>query len=50
MDDLLFSFPLLSMLVIKSLQDPMKKLVEKEERKKLTQQGSAMAAEEEPSQ
>ncbi|XP_045041163.2 islet cell autoantigen 1 isoform X7 [Desmodus rotundus] len=35
---------------LKSLQDPMKKLVEKEERKKLTQQGSAMAAEEEPSQ
>ncbi|KAM5303775.1 islet cell autoantigen 1 isoform 2-T2 [Glossophaga mutica] len=35
---------------LKSLQDPMKKLVEKEERKKLTQQGSAEATAEEPSQ
>ncbi|XP_035866475.1 islet cell autoantigen 1 isoform X4 [Phyllostomus discolor] len=35
---------------LKSLQDPMKKLVEKEERKKLTQQGSAEATADEPSQ
>ncbi|XP_036902299.1 islet cell autoantigen 1 isoform X4 [Sturnira hondurensis] len=35
---------------LKSLQDPMKKLVEKEERKKLKQQGSAEATAEEPSQ
>ncbi|KAF6301765.1 islet cell autoantigen 1 [Rhinolophus ferrumequinum] len=35
---------------LKSLQDPMKKLVEKEERKKITQQESAEAAAEGPSQ
>lgn len=35
---------------LKSLQDPMKKLVEKEERKKITQQESMEAAAEEPSQ
>ncbi|XP_058382168.1 islet cell autoantigen 1 isoform X3 [Diceros bicornis minor] len=36
--------------MLKSLQDPMKKLVEKEERKKITQRESAEAAVEEPSQ
>ncbi|XP_077712905.1 islet cell autoantigen 1 isoform X9 [Canis aureus] len=35
---------------LKSLQDPMKKLIEKEERKKITQQESAEATMEEPSQ
>ncbi|XP_054994462.1 islet cell autoantigen 1 isoform X4 [Sorex araneus] len=35
---------------LKSLQDPMKKLVEKEERKKISQQESAEAIAEEPSQ
>ncbi|KAM5204274.1 islet cell autoantigen 1 isoform 3-T14 [Hipposideros larvatus] len=35
---------------LKSLQDPMKKLVEKEDRKKITQQESAEAAAEGPSQ
>ncbi|TEA36555.1 hypothetical protein DBR06_SOUSAS11210015, partial [Sousa chinensis] len=35
---------------LKSLQDPMKKLVEKEERKKIAQQESAEASVEEPSQ
>ncbi|XP_060052159.1 islet cell autoantigen 1 isoform X2 [Erinaceus europaeus] len=35
---------------LKSLRDPMKKLVEKEERKKITQQESAEATTEEPSQ
>uniref|UniRef100_A0A7N5J936 Islet cell autoantigen 1 n=2 Tax=Ailuropoda melanoleuca TaxID=9646 RepID=A0A7N5J936_AILME len=35
---------------LKSLQDPMKKLIEKEERKKITQQESAEATVEEPSQ
>lgn len=36
--------------MIKSLQDPMKKLIEKEERKKITQQESAEATVEEPRQ
>ncbi|KAG3277663.1 islet cell autoantigen 1, transcript variant X8 [Ictidomys tridecemlineatus] len=35
---------------LKSLQDPMKKLVEKEEKKKMAQQESTEAAEQEPSQ
>ncbi|XP_025785234.1 islet cell autoantigen 1 isoform X4 [Puma concolor] len=35
---------------LKSLQDPMKKLIEKEERKKVTQQESSEATVEEPSQ
>uniref|UniRef100_A0A673SX26 Islet cell autoantigen 1 n=1 Tax=Suricata suricatta TaxID=37032 RepID=A0A673SX26_SURSU len=35
---------------LKSLQDPMKKLIEKEERKKITQQEGAEATVEEPSQ
>ncbi|KAB1275945.1 Islet cell autoantigen 1 [Camelus dromedarius] len=45
-----FSFVSLSIIVIKSLQGPMKKLVEKEERKRIAQQESAEAAGEEPSQ
>ncbi|MBZ3880846.1 Islet cell autoantigen 1 [Sciurus carolinensis] len=35
---------------LKSLQDPMKKIVEKEEKKKMAQQGSTEAAGQEPSQ
>lgn len=45
-----FFFVFLSTIVIKSLQDPMKKLVEKEERKRITQQESAEVTAEEPSQ
>lgn len=48
--DLSFSFVFFPIILIKSLQDPMKKLVEKEERKKIAQQESAEASVEEPSQ
>jgi len=47
--DFSFSFFFLFIIVIKSLQDPMKKLIEKEERK-ITQQESAEATVEEPRQ
>lgn len=48
---LLFFFPLYYLrFLIKSLQDPVKKLAEKEDRKKIARQERAKATAEEPSQ
>lgn len=48
--DVSFAFVFFPIITIKSLQDPMRKLVEKEEKKRIAQQESAEAMAEEPSQ